>query len=508
MILSWITIAASLILIVLSYLFNKLYLRSKLLAKFYKQQGLVDISDFEGSKVGRNLFSGDVIEDVHKKMINNREFKGIFTNIYDKFFVSLTSLESIKDLSKSQDIVKYENRVQKLFNPLSLVRMEGEKHKKMRKILSASFHFEFLASNINTIQQVVQEKFKEWEDKGLIGTEYIDILPEATNVAGEVIGALFFGMSYKNDIIRGRRLTDHVSQFILKGHIFSQKYLIYPWLYYLYLLQIVPNHREIAKDYEAYEDFLKNKIKKIKAEFSEKGFTDSEKNNNLLFRLLKVQLETQDDNNKLSDDEIRAQFMLFINAGQETTAHLITMCLYWLTQYPDYKDHIREEINQLEASGKSPTYPEINQLKMLNAIVRETLRLYSPAQELIPRVAKVDVVLGGIKVKKGTIINAYLTSNHFRNDVFADPLTFKPERWIDNGEGNNLKDPFIYIPFWAGYRGCIGQHLALIEAKIFLIEFLKKYDFELIKNYKLNMAKEFLFTPREPVKIKLMFRSK
>ena len=386
--------------------------------------------------------------------------------------------------------------------------MEGQKHRKMRKILSASFHFDFLASNINTIKQIVHEKFTEWEDKNLIGTQYIDFLSETSNVAGEFIGTLFFGMSYKNDIIRGRRLSDHVAHIILTVYTLSQKNLIYPWLYYLYLLQILPNHREIAKDYDAYEDLLKNKIKTIKTEFSDKGFTDSENTNNLLFRLLKIQLGAQNDDNKLSDDEIRDQFILFMIAGQESTGNLITLCLYCLTQYPEYQDHIRKEIIQLEASGKSPTYQEINQLKILNGLVRETLRLYSPGQELLPRIAKQDVVLGGIKVKKGTIVNAYLTANHYRNDVFTDPLTFKPERWIDNGEGNNLKDPFTYIPFWAGYRGCIGQQLALIETKIFLIEFLKRYDFELIKNYKLKMVKEFLVTPMEKVKIKLFLRSK
>ena len=106
MIISCITITTSLILILLSYLFNKLFLRPKLLAKFYKQQDLIDISDLEGSKEGKNIFSGDAIEDVHKEMITNKKFKGIFTNIHDEFFVSFTSLESIKDLSQSLDIVK------------------------------------------------------------------------------------------------------------------------------------------------------------------------------------------------------------------------------------------------------------------------------------------------------------------------------------------------------------------------------------------------------------------
>jgi len=65
-----------------------------------------------------------------------------------------------------------------------------------------------------------------------------------------------------------------------------------------------------------------------------------------------------------------------------------------------------------------------------------------------------------------------------------------------------LKDNFAFLPFYAGPRNCLGQHLALMETKIFLIQLLSKYDMKLIENYKLQMTVRFLYEPLDPVRIK------
>jgi cytochrome P450 len=62
---------------------------------------------------------------------------------------------------------------------------------------------------------------------------------------------------------------------------------------------------------------------------------------------------------------------------------------------------------------------------------------------------------------------------------FPDPERFDPNRWLKNPS----PEAFAFIPFLAGPRNCIGQHISLVEAKMMLTYFLKSFDFKIKENY-------------------------
>jgi len=373
----------------------------------------------------------------------------------------------------------------------------------MRKILSSVFHFEFVNSNIEVATKVAQEKLKEWEDNNWVGKEYVDVLSESSNFAGEVVGQLFFGYSLNAIKVEGKRLTDLVGDLLVRVMGMTLQAFAKPWLPYLYKLQILKSHRELKRDIDVYRSYSINIVQKRKRELAEDFKAGKTRNaRDLLYHLLKIQFEAKTVEDRLTDEQILGQYMLFVNAGEDTTGHLIAMCLYNLTQNPEYKTKIRNEIKEYIIDIDHLHYEDINKMPVLNAVVKETLRLYAPAPGLLPRVATKDNMLGKIKVKKGTVVLAYTTNGAFREDYFKDPEKFDPERWIGEGEGNKLKDGFSYLPFWAGPRNCLGQHLALLETKIFLIQLFSKFDLELIENYQLNMTSRFLYEPVNPVMIK------
>jgi cytochrome P450 len=137
----------------------------------------------------------------------------------------------------------------------------------------------------------------------------------------------------------------------------------------------------------------------------------------------------------------------------------------------------------------------------MHALLEETLRMATPAPGTFPRIAQQDHYLGDIQVKKGTFIFPLFTPSMFSEELYKDPFVFRPERWIKGSEFyERPSDPFAFTPFSAGPRNCIGQHMSLMEGKLILCHFLKKFDFRLIEGYKLEMVTRFMAEPKDPLK--------
>mmetsp|Transcript_19400 Transcript_19400/g.16619 ORF Transcript_19400/g.16619 Transcript_19400/m.16619 type:complete len:101 (+) Transcript_19400:1287-1589(+) len=95
--------------------------------------------------------------------------------------------------------------------------------------------------------------------------------------------------------------------------------------------------------------------------------------------------------------------------------------------------------------------------------------------------------------------------NFFDPNYFEDPHAFKPERFISGKEVEVLKNnPFLFTPFWVGPRSCIGQHMAMTEAKMLLGLFLSNFDYEFAdKKYEMILNTKTGYGPDQPIKYKL-----
>ena len=91
---------------------------------------------------------------------------------------------------------------------------------------------------------------------------------------------------------------------------------------------------------------------------------------------------------------------------------------------------------------------------------------------IVPRSPKTDSYLNGIKIKKNTLISINYFAIHRNRDYYRDPEIFRPERWEECAD----LPPYCFGGFGGGSRSCIGKHFAMLEAKISLIKFFKRYS--------------------------------
>ncbi|TRM60069.1 cytochrome P450 [Schizophyllum amplum] len=190
----------------------------------------------------------------------------------------------------------------------------------------------------------------------------------------------------------------------------------------------------------------------------------------LLSHLLKY---TQD--RRILTDEI----VNLLVAGRDTTSGTLSFGIYKLAEHPDILAKLREEILDKIGPTRRPTYEDIRDMKYLRAFLNEVLRLYPIVQ------ANKDTLLSykgankpPVFVPNGSFVMYSVYQIHRRTDLWGpDAGTFDPDRFIDERLGKYLtRNPYIFLPFNAGPRICLGQQFAYNEMSFFLIRLLQNFS--------------------------------
>ncbi|KAI0082443.1 cytochrome P450 monooxygenase pc-2 [Panus rudis PR-1116 ss-1] len=170
-------------------------------------------------------------------------------------------------------------------------------------------------------------------------------------------------------------------------------------------------------------------------------------------------------------------------AGRDTTAGTLTYTIYLLSQHPDVLQRLRREILDTVGHTRRPTYDDVRTMKYLRAVINETLRLF-PAVPWDIRFPVKDTILPNpdpngkpffVPAHVGVSYSVWLM--HRRKDLWGpDAEEFDPDRWLDERVHKYVTpNPFIFLPFNAGPRICLGQQFAYNEMSFFLIRLLQNF---------------------------------
>lgn len=409
------------------------------------------------------------------------------TNIGPNPFVILHDTALIKEFYLNTDCYVKEQLQLDFFPYLlgkGLVISEGDQWKKQKKMLSNTFHFEFLNSILPLVQKIAVRRISALKNGQLKG---VDLMTEMQNISGEVVGKMFFGEEIENYKFEGVPLTDALSNLITEA--FSADGTLDRHIFGLWAIKFIPRHRRMIKKIDDFRNTCLSYVQARKEAFKEKG--PAEKKD-----LVEVLLAYNGDDGKLPDIALVDQFLSFFLPGLDTTGHLLTMTIYHLAKFPEYKAKVAEEIKNFKASGKPLSIEELNKWEFTTAVMKETLRMTTPLNDIFARQAIKDHNLKDLKIKKGDVVNVDFYYNNYNPTYFENPDVFNPYRWL---EKDRTRDAYAFIPFSAGPRTCIGQHLAMNETKIILAELISIFDVSVPEDYKLKMTVKFLYGPAEPI---------
>ena len=203
-----------------------------------------------------------------------------------------------------------------------------------------------------------------------------------------------------------------------------------------------------------------------------------------------------DDGHPMDDEQLRDEMLTFFVAGHETSSLALSYSLWLLATHPRVRSCVREELDRVTNGELRAEH--VRELPYLDAVVRESLRLYPPVW-VVGRQATEELVVGDVRVPAGTMIllPQWLVQRDPR--WWDEPEAFRPERWLDGSE----RPRFAWFPFGGGQRICVGQHFATTEIILVLATWLRHFDMHPDPGFELELDAQLTLRPQGGVHLVL-----
>lgn len=180
----------------------------------------------------------------------------------------------------------------------------------------------------------------------------------------------------------------------------------------------------------------------------------------------------RDDPDSWPLQAVRDECMTAFLAGHDTTAATLTWWVWNMASHPDAQARVRQEVDQVLA-GRAPGAADLPALHYLAQTLQETLRRHPAAPVLLTRRATRPITLGGWQFPARTMFTIPMYLLHHDAQLFPEPQAFRPERF---GADAPSLPRGAFMPFGAGPRVCLGQHLALAEMTVIAAMLLQRFE--------------------------------
>lgn len=380
-------------------------------------------------------------------------------------FVMVTSPELVREIlvTKAKHFRKAKRDVDIMskFIGMGLVTSDGAHHQKQRKLAQPAFHVRRIAEYGDVMVDYTADMLDQWQ----VG-EVRDISDEMFKLTMYIVTKTIFDVDKDAMVGQAERIGEamHHLQAITNGD-FNRVILWPEWV-------PTKSNRIRKQERQVLDDTIADLVATRRATAGADGLIQDK--GDLLSMLL---LSQDEDNNFMTDTELRDELVTLFTAGHETTSNALTWTWYLLSQHPEVMAKLQAEIDSVLGT-RLPTMNDLPSLPYTEMVIKEAMRLYPPAWTLNGREANEEVMIGDYLIEKDTYIFVAPYVMHRLERYFPEPERFDPERFSPENEAQMEK--YSYIPFGGGPRVCIGNAFAMMEARLILATMVQRFEFELL----------------------------
>jgi cytochrome P450 len=327
--------------------------------------------------------------------------------------------------------------LQPVLGPRSVLLQEGAEHLRRRRLMLPPFHGERMRRYGGLMDEITLRDIERWP----VGEPFA-LMPRMQSITRDVILRAVFGThaGAREDELRGRiddmlvRTTRTLTQLtvVLAEGVGVAR---------------TPFHRAVRR----MDDVLRAEVRERQAA------PDLDERDDILSMLV---LARDEDGSPLDEDELRDQLVTLLLAGHETTATALAWAFDALFRNPE----VRAKLEASLTDGDD----------YLDAVVEESLRIRPTIHDVGRRLGEPLETRDGLTIEAGTAVFASVYLLHRREDLFPDPLAFRPERFL----GVERPSTYAWIPFGGGMRRCLGAAFAQFEMRRVLRTVLEHSDLQ------------------------------
>nr|GMD80212.1 cytochrome P450 CYP82D47-like [Ipomoea batatas] len=355
------------------------------------------------------------------------------------------------------------------------------------------------------VRSYTQEIYRSWaRDKNESEDVKLDMKEWFGKLTMDIMTKMLFGQQYEEDgnqtVVTIRRFFDLLGASVVGDYL--------PWLRWL--------------DIGGHEKAMKETVKEMDSlmdgwiqEHKRKRNTKSKEEEDFMDGLLSSFHGDEDDKDIPehfdADTIVKATCMAVLLAATDTTTITLTWALSLILNNYGVLEKIRAELDISVGRERHVNQCDLNNLTYLQAVVKETLRLYPPSPLLLPHESIDDCMVSGYYIQKGTRILVNVSKIHRDPDFWSNPNVFRPERFLSEHKEIDVRgNHFELIPFGSGRRMCPGISLGLQVVELTLASLIHGFDLKRISDEPIDMTEGIgltnmkatplyaLFTPRLP----------
>ncbi|KAI0723656.1 cytochrome P450 [Fomitopsis betulina] len=396
----------------------------------------------------------------------------------------------------------------------------GERHRRQRRLLNPVFSIAHMRHMLPIFYNITSKLREAIAKRVKDGQQEIDMLDWMGRTALELVGQAGLGWSFDplvNDTVDSnlgtlvKALVPALFRIYMFRPLFPPALKIGSPTLWRRLLDFIPHAgvqhvRRIADGIDTHSRHIYETRKRAMREGDEAVMHQIGEGKDIMSKLMQANMAANEAD-KLPEDELLGQMayevvrsvlaMTFIFAGMDTTSNALARTIALLSEHQDVQDKLRVELLEaIRKYGAEIPHDVLTELPYMDAICRETLRLYAPVPWLM-RKTREDIVMplsapirgvdgtliSEVPVPKGTYVHiAILASNRNPQLWGPDAGEWKPERWL-NPLPETVKEahiPGVYsnlMTFLGGGRACIGFKFSQLEMKVVLAMLFSNFTF-------------------------------